>query len=292
MGAYKLDDYSHKITYPAYSQPKLDGFRCIAYFDINKNKIILSSRNGKEFSHLNKIKEQVKNIFENLDKKYDKSKFYFDGELYCKNLSFSTLSGVIRTKYINKEKEKLQNGLVYNIFDCFYLPELETLTFEKRYQILHNILLNSKYSNIHLVPIHNITSKDDIDKQYLEYIESGYEGIIVRNKNGLYKIGGSKSFDVLRSKEFKKGTFKIIGYKEGQGEEIGTPIWELECLKDTNKHFSAKPIGSREDRRKQFKNADLLIGKIAEVKYIDLDNLTGCVSRNPIVEKILSNSTK
>lgn len=294
MGAYKIEDYLHKVIYPAISQPKLDGFRCIARYNVNEKKVILSSRSGKEFCNLNKIKEQLKIIFENLDKKYNKSQFYFDGELYCKNMSFSKLSGVIRTKYLNESKEKLQNELVYNIFDCFYLPDLENLTFENRYNILKNIFSkinkNKKFSNITLVPIKYILSNQDIDKQYLDYIKEGYEGIIIRNMKGLYKIGGARSLDVFRSKEFKQGTFKIVSYKEGQGEEKGTPIWELECQIDKSKHFSAKPIGSREDRKKQFKNANLLVGKIAKVKYIDLDNLTGCVSRNPVVENINKSS--
>ena len=290
MGAYKIDDYSHKIIYPALSQPKLDGFRCVARYDLNENKVILSSRSGKEFNNLDKIKEQLKIIYKNLDKKYDKSQFYFDGELYCKNFTFSQLSGIIRTKYLNKNKEKLQNELVYNIFDCFYLPDLEKLTFEDRYEIIKNILSKNisknKLFNISLVSTKEVKSSEDVDKQYLQYIKEGYEGIIIRNKKGLYKIGGSRSLDVFRSKEFKQGTFKIVGYKEGQGEEKGTPIWELECQVDKSKYFSAKPIGSREYRKKQFKNANLLLGKIAKVKYIDLDNLTGCVSRNPIVEEI------
>jgi ATP-dependent DNA ligase len=290
MGAYKIDDYSHKIIYPALSQPKLDGFRCVARYDLNENKVILSSRSGKEFNHLDKIKEQLKIIYENLDKKYDKSQFYFDGELYCKNFTFSQLSGIIRTKYLNKNKEKLQNEIVYNIFDCFYLPDLEKLSFENRYKIIKNILSKNisknKLFNISLVITKEVKSSQDVDKQYLHYIKEGYEGIIIRNKKGLYKIGGSRSLDVFRSKEFKQGIFKIVGYKEGQGEEKGTPIWELECQVDKSKYFSAKPIGSRAFRKKQFKNADLLVGKFAKVKYIDLDNLTGCISRNPVVEEI------
>ena len=50
--------------------------------------------------------------------------------------------------------------------------------------------------------------------------------------------------DSLRTKEFKKGEFKIIGFKEGSGDQKGAVIWKIECNKKgkyaQNKYLSVE----------------------------------------------------
>ena len=134
---------------------------------------------------------------------------------------------------------------------------------------------------IHLVETKEVKNLEEINEFRNKFIEEGYEGIIVRNKKGLYKLG-KKSNDTFRSKDFKKGLFKIIGANEGKGNEKGTVIWILECLNDKTKSFTAKPTGTKEERMKLYKNKEKYIGKIIHVKYYELDKITGCVSRHPV----------
>ena len=105
----------------------------------------------------------------------------------------------------------------------------------------------------------------------------------MRNLNGLYKLRG-KSFDVLRSKEFKKVIFKIVGAKSGTGAQKGAVIWELKC-KNSKKTFWAIPIGTIDKRRKLYKDYHTYIGNVS-VKYLDMDE-NGCITRNPIIEEYL-----
>jgi hypothetical protein len=122
----------------------------------------------------------------------------------------------------------------------------------------------------------------------IQYLYEGYEGVIVRNKNGIYKLN-SKSYDVLRTKEFKKKIFLIIGAKEGQGIQKGSIIFKLKCLNNDNS-FYAVPIGTINYRKKMYleyiKNPLNYNNKNAIVKYLEI-NKDGCVSRNPIIEKII-----
>ena len=90
----------------------------------------------------------------------------------------------------------------------------------------------------------------------------------------------------FKTKEFKIGEFIIKGYKEGTGNSKGTIIFELKC-KNINKTFWAFVKLSKEDSRKLYKqvkmNEKRYIGKRIKVKYYKIDELTGCVTRNPIV---------
>ena len=71
MLAHKFEDYKDKLIYPLFSQPKLDGIRCI----VKSNG--MWSRTGKRIISAPHIFEALKPLFElNPD-------LIFDGELYA-----------------------------------------------------------------------------------------------------------------------------------------------------------------------------------------------------------------
>jgi ATP-dependent DNA ligase len=284
MGAHKLDDHYHKIIYIAYVQKKLDGFRCLTHI-FNKN-VIMYSKGMKPFIFLNHIKKEINKIKELA---YN-STIYLDGELYEKHLDLHQISSLVMKKYASNEHEENMKQISYYIFDMFDLNNMDR-TFDERYNILLSIFKKYKFKYLKLVTCNEVKSFDEIKKLNEKYIYEGYEGIIVRNKNGLYKLN-AKSYDVLRTKEFKKKDFIIIGAKQGTGTQQGAIIWNLQCLnsKNKNKNFWAIPIGTIHDRiniyNKYILNPQLFIGKKAKVKFLEITN-DGCVSRNPIVEKII-----
>ena len=76
--------------------------------------------------------------------------------------------------------------------------------------------------------------------------------------------------------------FKIIGYYEGKGDEKGTVIWEVKCK---NRSFRVKPMGSRENRKKLFKNGEKYVGMMLKVYYYEKDE-DGCVIRVKSAEEM------
>ena len=279
MKAHKLNNHSNKIIYPCLVQHKLDGFRCLA--NKNNNNIYLYSKNMKEFSFLNHIKNEI-NIINNLNKS-----IYLDGELYNKNLSLSEISSIVMLKKLNKLNINKMNKIFFYIFDMFDLQKMD-LTFIQRFNILKKLFKNHKFKYLKLVSTVNANNINDVNKLNDKYISQGYEGIIVRNKNGLYKLN-SKSYDVLRTKEFKKDTFKIIGAKSGTGSQENAIIWICKCNKSNNT-FSVIPLGSISQRINTYKdylnNKNKYLNKNAVIKYLDLDK-NKCIIRNPILLKIL-----
>jgi len=126
MGAHKLDDYYHKINYPAFVQKKLDGFRCISKIDSHKNPI-LYSKSMKPFIHLTHIKTEILKIKELLDDE----NFYLDGELYEFGLSLHEISSLVMKKYASYQDIENMKKISYHIFDIFNVNKLN-LSFNDR----------------------------------------------------------------------------------------------------------------------------------------------------------------
>jgi ATP-dependent DNA ligase len=78
-----------KIIYPCLVQPKLDGVRCLAYWENDKIKLL--SRGGKEWTVPNHINFQLESLLP--------KDCMFDGELYVHGKNFDTI-----TTYVNKRR--------------------------------------------------------------------------------------------------------------------------------------------------------------------------------------------
>jgi ATP-dependent DNA ligase len=214
---------------------------------------------------------------------------YLDGELYSHGLKLNVISSLVMKKreLTSKELEDSKK-IVYMVFDTL----VEYSTFEQRFQLLKSYFKNksSKANYIKIVDCLIAKNKEEVYKLNDKYLMDGYEGIIVRNKSGLY-VYKKKSYDVLRTKEFKHGLFTIVGGKIGTGSYTNTIIWELKCNKsNSKKNFNAIQSGTEYERKKIYnafqKNPYDFIGKKVKVKYLDIDDY-GCIIRNPIVQEFV-----
>jgi ATP-dependent DNA ligase len=98
---------------------------------------------------------------------------------------------------------------------------------------------------------------------------NGYEGAMIRNGDGIYKLG-HRSADLQKLKEFQDAEYKIIGFKEGTGTEKGCVIWE--CSTDKSLTFSVRPRGSKAERQGYFQNGKEHIGSMLTVRFQELTN--------------------
>ena len=276
MSAILLEGNENKIVFPAYVQPKLDGFRGVVIKSFS-GKVSIVSRNGLPYPHLEKIKKELESF------PLIKQGYNLDGELYIHGVSIGELRSVLGRKELNSQKViNVEKNIKYYIFDFF--KDKEEIPFEKRLLKLQESFKLWKSKLVHLIDTKKVKSLEDVKTLRNKFIENGYEGIIVRNKNGIY-LPGKKSTDVFRSKDFKTGMFVIIGANEGKGNNKGTVIWELQCL-NTKKTFTAKPIGTKEERTELYKNRNKYIGLKINIKYYEIDKTTGCVTRHPVALKI------
>ena len=281
MGAHKLDDFYQKLRYPVCVQKKLDGYRCLANF--KDNQVHLYTRTMKPYYHLHHIREELMKIKDFFNSSGD---MYFDGELYEHGIKLHNIGSIVRREEVSNEEMR---SVSYYIFDTFELNHMDR-TFSERYSILENIFKKHSFQYLKLVKCVEVNNYEDVLKENEKYLMEGYEGVIVRNLDGLYQFN-KKSYDVLRTKEFKKKEFEIIGAKRGEGQQEGAIIWKCKCDKKNHEdYFWAIPIGTIENRRRLYndfqRNSKSYIGKKAVVKYLDIDK-NGCVTRNPIVTNII-----
>jgi DNA ligase-1 len=244
-------DYNKRgkdIVFPCYAQRKLDGVRCVAIAGKG-----LYSRNGKPMSaHLTAIRAEVDSL---------PAGTILDGELYADktHLSFQEIVGLAKKATLKKgDVEKLP---------CLYLCVYDVVmegTNKDRKRWLDALFASRTFSHIKQLPTAVCNSADDAKYLHSTYVAEGYEGLILRNVKGLYKIG-HRSKDLQKYKEFLDEEFPIVGFKEGDGLEKGCVIWT--CRTKDGAEFDCRPRGSREERCALFRSGASYIGKPLSVRF-------------------------
>lgn len=239
------------ITYPCYVQPKLDGLRCIVYK--RNGKVFYQSRTGGLFETMEHLTPSMLLFFD------EYSNIIFDGELYTTDMPFEELAGLIKKKKITvNDKEKLKY-IQYHIYDIYEGDEKEKQPFEERYKLLKKIFRQKNdIKDIKLVQTLKCESLSEFKKQFSEFVTDGYEGIMLRNINGLYKAG-YRSNDLQKYKEFFEDEYPIIGFTEGDGKDKGSVIWICKTKEDVE--FKVRPKGNMELRKKWFKDGKSILEK-------------------------------
>ena len=253
------------IVFPCYVQPKLDGLRCIVYS--TGSIIVCQSRTGTYFETMDHIIKEISPYFKG------GKNIIFDGELYTTEMPFEELAGLIKKKKITEnDKERLKH-VKYHIYDI-----IDTNPYSKRYEWIYKNIKDNRY--LSCVPTF-LTDKKDFKKYFSDFVEEGYEGIILRNVNGLYRCN-YRSHDLQKYKEFMESEYEIVGAKEGDGRDKGTVIWI--CKNEEGKEFSVRPRGTIEMRKEWFENSREYIGKMLTVIYQELSELG--IPRFPVGKSI------
>lgn len=254
MLAKKWEDEKLIIGHqPMYSQPKLDGFRCVA------QHTGLFSRKGEEYLSVPHIASIVQKIcFDEL--------VIFDGELYNHDLKddFNTIASVVRKKKPStKELDDSQDLIQYHIYDIIDAR----LSFNSRYTKL--VLLFDKYPELHkhcrLVETKHFDNQEIMDKLYSSYLSAGYEGQMVR-LDTRYENKRSKS--LLKRKEFQDDEFKIVAIEEGIGNRSNM-AGRVTCSLPDGRTFGAGIKGGLDLNKSLWKMKDILIGQLATIEFFN-----------------------
>jgi DNA ligase-1 len=255
-----------KVKFPLFSQPKLDGIRCIVRADG------MWSRNGKQIISAPHIFEILKPLFEiNPD-------LIFDGELYADKFAndFNAICSLVKkTKPTGEDLLESAKAIQYHIYD---LPSYNAV-FTQRYKHLHKMLTNY-HSSIVVVTTDQIDNMNDVDGYYEDYVNLGYEGQMIR-LDGNYENKRSKY--LLKHKSFIDEEYTILDVVEGIGNKTGM-VGSFVFESKTGKRFNSSPKFNWEECTKMWNERESLIGKSATVKYFNLT--PDGVPRFPYVIKI------
>lgn len=226
-----------------YASKKLDGVRCLMYWD--GKEVHTASRGGEHYDfstgHIRCNTELIAFFEAN-------PTIILDGELFLPNTPLQKISGAARM-----EKEANTEWLQYWIYDLYDKSDPDMIA-EERITLISDELsmfpssddwTEDSTSPIWVVQHEEVSGEEDIWELHNKWVSEGFEGCVIRDPSKPYKPNG-RTNDMLKFKRYLDDTYKIIGYELGlRGSEDMVFICEL---KD-GRTFKASPVGDRETKQ-------------------------------------------
>jgi len=221
MLAHKYNE--DKADYPAYVQPKLDGVRCLF---TAKGAF---SRANNQFMNVQHIEQALKPFFAK------NPTAVLDGELYNHGLKddFEKIISLVKKKKpTDNDIAEAAELVQYHVYD---VASMTIATYSIRLNFINDLT--------YTYPICKVDTKvaldfDDALKIHKKNLKLGYEGSIYRSMNGKYK--GTRSWDLMKFKDFHDDEATIIGYDLGQGKREGT-LGKFIMMDDDGNKFGCPP---------------------------------------------------
>jgi DNA ligase-1 len=246
MLALEYEKRKHDVTFPCYTQPKLEGVRCFA--TRKGDEIVYSSRNGKPFTTLDHLTPELLVVLEDGET--------IDGELFNKQYTFQSIVSAIK----NNSDKSNAGILQYHVYD---FPSCAG-GFGQRIASLNRRLGNIQQMYVKKVATIMADSEQTIEKQHAENNANHYEGTMIRNESGDYRYN-YRSPDLLKMKDFVDDEYKIVDVEEGVGKDAGKATFV--CESEDGIRFNARPRGADEVRQEYWNNRTKYIGKLLTVRY-------------------------
>lgn len=212
----------NKVTYPCHVQPKLDGVRCLMV--VNKEEITFLSRNGKPYTTLNHISD---NLWK-LGAGTVPDNFILDGEIYSNELTFQEIIAAVKKQRDNSLKLK------FRAYDIVNDKNQHERLIDVRTMVT---AINSEH--ILMVQTEGGFDKAGIKGWHDRWVQEGYEGAMIRLYDGKYGQG-QRSSALLKVKEFDETEYPFLRWEIGQRPE------DLIAVLDANQlgEFRAKMVGT------------------------------------------------
>lgn len=252
MLAKEYGEHAKKIAFPVYSQPKLDGLRCV----ITPNGAW--SRNWKPFLTLAHLQEALASVFTAYP-----GVISFDGEVYNHQFKddFNTMVSLVKQgKPTAEDLARAREMVEYHVYDVI---TSESLAFDSRWKLLTEIFKNIKSPQIRLVQTSLVSTQEELDDLMGAYLEDGYEGQMIRDRRAAYE--NKRTDKLLKRKEFVDAEWPVVGYKEGKGNRQGCVI--LRCKNHNGGEFDCSVKGSVDYTRRLWERREDLVGLMATIKY-------------------------
>jgi len=243
MLAHKYHERKHKIVWPCYAQPKLNGYRMLKEPDGKA----AWTRGGK--AHVEECVEHLMWKSEHL---------MTDGELILPDMPLLQVNARAAKKF----REGLSETLMYMVYDlvekdCPFSARYNRLThleaaFPKQVKLVKTIIVNNE---------------EELFAAHALFVSQGYEGTIVRSGDDGYNVG-HRSNSLLKLKDFEDAEFQIVSVRDGKGSFKGKAVFT--CKTEDGYEFDVAPEGSMEHRAKLYETREDHIGKWLTVRYQDL----------------------
>lgn len=264
--AKQADKVSNQKTFNKkyWGSRKIDGLRCLIYMG-DDGELHTASRGAMNYdsamyeilSHPDLIK-----LFK------ENEGLIMDGECYKHGYSLQQLNSVARTQ-VNAVDYTILQFYWYDIIDLNLnttnrinkineLAKSLNLTFDPEREFKEDEL------RIQLVPHVEVSGWDNIMKLHNDYVEEGWEGLVIRLQDSVYGPN-KRTNDWIKVKCYKQDTFKVIGIEQGL-RHYDDMVFILET--EEGKQFKAKPFGDRNQKIEYTDNfEEKYKNHLGDVKY-------------------------
>ena len=281
MCAFKWQDHRHKIAYPFFVQPKLNGVRAL-YHQGQMQSRGLREEEGKVWNH-----EVVEHFVKPLLLACQPG-WLLDGELYCHGKSLQQINSAVAVK--RKSTSSVTHEIQYHVFDIVDTQNLHR-PFHERFELLHllqTLLVIHQATTIKVVPTTLVTTPGVDDELYATYRSQGYEGLMYRLPSAPYGFAeecGNKENRwkyLLKRKGWIDDEFLILGFTLTAGEK-GNQGFQLTCQTNSGAEFTVGSGLSHEQQLYYSQNSPE--GFLAKVRFEMLSDKG--VPLKPTLEAIL-----
>ena len=205
------------LNYPLFASTKLDGIRCLFI----KGEML--SRSLKQIQC-----KQLREKLEPLRKYSEENNVILDGEIYGHGMTFQEITHFVMTKDLEESKTVKKNGGVTAIpeelkFYCFDCVKDDNFDEPFSTRIKRISFIRDMFSDIFFEVGQNlIHSQEEINYQFENVIEQGYEGLILKSLDGRYKCGRGTLNEglIFKVKPFLDFDAEVIGLV--QSTEVNT----------------------------------------------------------------------
>lgn len=264
--AKQADKVTSKKTFDKkyWASRKIDGLRCLIYMG-DDGELHTASRGAMNYdaamyeilSHPDLVK-----LFQ------ENEGLIMDGECYRHGYSLQAINSVARTQVKAVDYEVLQ-FYWYDIVDLNAtaterinrineISKSLNLTFDPERQFKQGEL------RIQHVPHIEVSGWDNIIKLHNDYVEEGWEGLVIRLQDSVYGPN-KRTNDWIKVKVYKQETFKVIGIEQGL-RHYDDMVFVLET--EDGIPFKAKPFGDRNQKIEYTDNfEEKYKGHLGDVKF-------------------------
>jgi DNA ligase-1 len=279
----------HRVTYPCYVQPKLNGIRALyqnGHFQ---------SRDGIPFpvDLLRHLSVPLQQVFG--------AETILDGELYVHGWPLQRINAAVTPVRQHPTEDTLK--VEYHVFDAvdFERP------FIKRHWQTRYVLDENPIEQVKFIVPYTIPNESTANEQYAHYVSLGYEGMMYRLGDCPYTVPKQESYPegmlrnsklcsrflsdknnrawhLLKRKDWQDHEYTCVGVEEGEGKYEGTlGALICDCPTPNAMHrlgvppnpglFSNFHVGSGlTDSQRDFYWRNPPIGKLIKVKYLCLSS--------------------
>ena len=290
--ANPYDKHKKKVDFDKqtwFASQKLDGVRCLAIVDEN-GKCNFYSRQGKTFDTLDTLRKEIESL--NL------SNIVFDGEVCIVDKNgVEDFQGIM--KEIKRKDHTIKNPK-YKVFDYIMLEEFDEQYSERKLSdrlTCFNMIYNFKAQQLNCIDVleqWKVESEGHFQELAELATKNNWEGLMLR-KDCEYK--GKRSNDLLKVKKFFDEEYVVKGVENAihriivNGKEVEEEMLSNVIIEHRGCEVGVGSGFDQEERKKYFKNPELIIGKTITVQYFEETiNQDGCHSlRFPVVKHIYEN---